>query len=391
MNDHRNKSNGGDQGDRAESTSDHPKTGHHEVPVVQVRGLNHWFGEGDSRKQILHNNNLEVGRGELIILTGPSGSGKTTLLTLIGGLRTAQEGSVRVLGQELRGMTAKQLVKTRREIGFIFQMHNLFDSLTALENVRMAMQLKPGSAEQIRQRGTQVLGELGLSDHLQKKPHTLSGGQRQRVAIARAVVNHPSLILADEPTAALDKGTTRDVVNLLKSRTREERSTILLVTHDNRILDFADRIVNMVDGQIVSDSRVDESVRLCEFLRRVDVFAKLGPTELSNIAEKMTREHHPARATIIQQGEIGDKFYVVEKGAVEVLVADDGQSRVVNRLKEGDFFGEVALISGQPRNATIASCDEVILYSLGKQDFQDALDASESFREQLLQVYFQRH
>ena len=361
-------------------------------PVVEVRGLNHYFGERESRKQILHGNNLEVGAGELVILTGPSGSGKTTLLTLVGGLRSVQEGSVRVLGQELRSLTAKQLVKIRRDIGFIFQMHNLFDSLSALENIQMAMQLKRATPEQRRLRGTQVLTELGLGDHLHKKPRTLSGGQRQRVAIARAVVNHPKLILADEPTAALDKETTRDVVNLLKLRTREEQSTILLVTHDNRILDIADRIVNMVDGQIVSDSRIDEAVRLCEFLRRADLFAKLSPTELSNIAEKMIREKHPAQTTIIRQGDMGDQFYVLEKGTVDVMVADNGQSQtVVNRLGEGDFFGEVALISGEPRNATVVSCEEVVLYSLGKKDFHDALNASESFREQLLQVYFQRH
>ena len=391
MNDQRDGPTPEDRVDRIKSAEKSAGTMHHGEPVVQVGQLNHYFGEGESRKQILHGSNLEIGAGELVILTGPSGSGKTTLLTLVGGLRTVQEGSVRIRGRELRDLTANQLVRIRRGIGFIFQMHNLFDSLTAFENVKMAMQLTRATGEQMRQRCTQVLGELGLGDHLHKQPHALSGGQRQRVAIARAVVNHPKLILADEPTAALDKDTTRDVVNLLKARTREDQSTILLVTHDNRILDVADRIVNMVDGRIVSDSRIDESIRLCEFLRRVDLFAKLSPTELSNIAETMICEQHPAQTAIIRQGDIGDRFYVLEKGTVDVMVADNGQSQVVNRLGEGDFFGEVALISGNPRNATIVSREEVVLYSLGKDDFHEALDSSESFHEQLLQVYFQRH
>jgi putative ABC transport system ATP-binding protein len=188
-----------------------------------------------------------------VILTGPSGSGKTTLLTLMGALRTLQEGSLQVLGKELVGLGNADLVKVRRNIGFIFQAHNLFESLTASQNVEMAVELT-GQFSSKRERATYILSKLGLADRIDYKPNSLSGGQKQRVAIARALVNRPQLVLADEPTAALDKKSGRDVVNLLHQMSREEGCTVLMVTHDNRILDAADRIINLVDGRLESDT-----------------------------------------------------------------------------------------------------------------------------------------
>jgi len=221
------------------------------IPTVQIRNLNFYFGTGELRKQVLFDINLDLHGGEIVILTGPSGSGKTTLVTLIGALRTVQEGSLKVLGQEIRGLSLKQLVQVRRNIGFIFQAHNLFHSLTARQNVLMATDLMPSPDD--RQKAAQVLTQLGLGERIDYKPHALSGGQKQRVAIARALVNHPKLILADEPTAALDKKSGRDVVTLMQKFAKEEGSTILMVTHDNRILDVADRIIHLVDGNLVSD------------------------------------------------------------------------------------------------------------------------------------------
>jgi putative ABC transport system ATP-binding protein len=221
------------------------------IPTVQIRNLNFYFGTGELRKQVLFDINLDLHGGEIVILTGPSGSGKTTLVTLIGALRTVQEGSLKVLGQEIRGLSPKQLVQVRRNIGFIFQAHNLFHSLTARQNVLMATDLMPSPDD--RQKAAQVLTQLGLGERIDYKPHALSGGQKQRVAIARALVNHPKLILADEPTAALDKKSGRDVVTLMQKFAKEEGSTILMVTHDNRILDVADRIIHLVDGNLVSD------------------------------------------------------------------------------------------------------------------------------------------
>jgi len=227
------------------------------TPTVQIRHLNFYFGEGELRKQVLYDINLDLYPGQIVILTGPSGSGKTTLLTLIGALRTVQEGSLKVLGQEIRGLGARQLVEVRRNIGFIFQAHNLFHSLTARQNVLMSCDLFPTPHD--RQKAAEILTALGLGERVDYKPHALSGGQKQRVAIARALVNRPKLILADEPTAALDKKSGRDVVNLMQKLAQESGITILMVTHDSRILDVADRIVNLVDGTLQSDIQVSAS------------------------------------------------------------------------------------------------------------------------------------
>jgi putative ABC transport system ATP-binding protein len=220
------------------------------APILEIRGLNHHFGHGHLQKQILFDINFTMMPGEVIILRGPSGSGKTTLLTLIGGLRTVQSGSVKVLGYELAGLSPERLGKIRRNIGFIFQGHNLLHSLTARQNVKMAAELHPLSSAQINQRVLEMLAAVGLSDHIEYYPAQLSGGQKQRVAIARALAGHPKLILADEPTAALDSKSGRAVVELMRKLSKEQDCTSLIVTHDNRILDVADRLVNLDDGHL---------------------------------------------------------------------------------------------------------------------------------------------
>ena len=226
---------------------------------IQVRDLNYFFGRGDLLKQVLYTISLDLSPGQIVIMTGPSGSGKTTLLTLIGALRSAQEGSLRVLGQELVGLGNRQLVEIRRNIGFIFQAHNLFESLTAAQNVEMAVELT-GNFRGKRKQAVDILGQVGLAERADYKPAQLSGGQKQRVAIARALVNQPQLILADEPTAALDKQSGRDVVTLMQHLAQERGCTILMVTHDNRILDVADRIINLVDGRLESDESPQQFV-----------------------------------------------------------------------------------------------------------------------------------
>ena len=225
------------------------------MSAISISNLNHYFGQGQLRKQVLFDINLEINSGEIVIMTGPSGSGKTTLLTLVGGLRSAQSGSLKVLGQELCGATSKQLTKARRHHGYIFQAHNLHGSLTALQNVRMGLELHPEiSVAEMQLRATQMLEEVGLEERINYYPDDLSGGQKQRVAIARALVSHPQLVLADEPTAALDSKSGRDVVTLMQTLAREQGCTILLVTHDNRILDIADRIVDMEDGRLTNNT-----------------------------------------------------------------------------------------------------------------------------------------
>ena len=226
-----------------------------DCPIV-ARGLCHAFGTGEARKQVLFDIDLAVDRGSLTILMGPSGSGKTTVLTLLGCLREVQEGSVRLLDQELNGAAEATLVASRRRLGFIFQAHNLHDSLTAMQNVRMGLEVHGREAmARWKPAAAHILTLLGLEDRLDYLPANLSGGQKQRVAIARALVGNPDVVFADEPTAALDKDTGHQVVALLKRLGRARGTTTVMVTHDTRILDMADRIVTLEDGAIVSDER----------------------------------------------------------------------------------------------------------------------------------------
>jgi putative ABC transport system ATP-binding protein len=220
--------------------------------IVDARGLNHWFGSGEARKQALFDVTLALPRGSFTVLMGPSGSGKTTVLTLVGCLRAVQDGSVRLLGRELHGASEADLVALRRRLGFIFQAHNLHESLTAAQNVQMGVGVHGTVPDALaEQAATHALGLVGLSDRTTYLPANLSGGQKQRVAVARALAGNPALVLADEPTAALDKDSAADVVDLLKRMGAARGTTTLLVTHDNRILDRADRILTLEDGRIV--------------------------------------------------------------------------------------------------------------------------------------------
>jgi putative ABC transport system ATP-binding protein len=358
-----------------------------EQPVVRVEALSHYYGEGEARNQVLFGNSIEIPAGQLVVMTGPSGAGKTTLLTLIGALRSAHEGRIDVLGHDLSRLGGSELVEVRRGIGFIFQMHNLFEALSAYENVKMAAQLGDAPQGQMRLRCTGILERLGLGHRIDYKPRFLSGGERQRVAIGRALVNHPKLVLADEPTAALDKDSTMNVINLLKQQTIEHGAAVMMVTHDHRIIDSADRLVHMVDGRIMSDVVLHDALRICEFLRPIDLFKTLTPQQLTDVAEHMKKRHFAAGETIIREGEPGEEFFLISDGEVEVIRSD----HEVARLGPGDFFGEVALISGEPRNATVVAEGGLDAYALGKTDFQTALATSQSFRDQLYRVYFMRH
>lgn len=219
-------------------------------PVIRTENLCHSYGQGELRTEILHNLNFEVYSGEITLLVGPSGSGKSTLLTLLGALRSVEEGSIQVLGQELKGASEEVLMQTRRRIGFIFQSHNLVSSLTVLQNVQILLQLTEADPELRREKACDLLEAVGLSHRLHHYPDELSGGQRQRVAIARALAPEPELILADEPTASLDSRSGQDVVELLGHLSRKRGSAVLLVTHDLRLLKDADRIWAIEDGSI---------------------------------------------------------------------------------------------------------------------------------------------
>lgn len=218
--------------------------------VIVTSDLRHSYGEGELRTQILHGLNFDVKAGEVTLLVGPSGSGKSTLLTLIGALRSVEEGSLEVLGKELRGADEWERVEIRRRIGFIFQSHNLVSSLTVLQNVSLLLQLSEPDPRLRHERACTLLEAVGLSHRLHHYPDELSGGQRQRVAIARALAPEPELVLADEPTASLDSQSGQDVVELLGDLCRRRGSAVLLVTHDLRLLKDADRIWRIEDGRV---------------------------------------------------------------------------------------------------------------------------------------------
>ncbi len=353
---------------------------------IEISGLQHHYGLGEARKQVLFDNNLRIGKGEIVIMTGPSGSGKTTLLTLIGSLRSVQEGSLRVLGEELNGMTPEKVNLLRKHIGFIFQAHNLFESLTAFQNVRMACELVGMTSETYRPLIEQTLTRLGLGQRIHYKPKSLSGGQKQRVAIARGLVHSPRLILADEPTAALDAESGREVVTMFQEMASENQTTILIVTHDNRILDVADRIVNMVDGSIRSNVSLRRTELICKILSGFQLFGDLQPRVLADVADKLELRSFAAGAEIIRQGEIGQEFFMIGQGQVEIVI--DGQW--VNTLGAGSFFGEVSLIRDQPRNATVRAATDVICFILDKQEFQEVIKASASFEQELRKALFER-
>ncbi len=219
--------------------------------TVSINNLSHFYGIDENKKQVLKNVNFFIERGELVLLKGPSGCGKTTLLTLIGALRTCQSGDLNVLNNQLNGASRKTRQKLRRNIGMIFQGHNLLRCLTAEQNVQMGADLLRNLTYlQRREIARKWLSAVGLEAHHKKLPNELSGGQKQRVAIARALSANPKLLLADEPTSALDSITGREIVSLLRKLTKEQNCSVLMVTHDPRISDMADRILNMEDGKI---------------------------------------------------------------------------------------------------------------------------------------------
>lgn len=224
--------------------------------AVEIQGVSKSYGEGDAVVHALVGVDLTVHQGEMLFLMGPSGSGKTTLLSIMGCILRPTSGSVRIAGEEVVGLSEREMPRIRlRRIGFIFQGFNLFPALTVQENIELALDLKGIRGREARRRSGDLLARVGLSDKAAQWPANLSGGQKQRVAIARALAGEPGIILADEPTAALDGTTGRAILDLLRELAHEKGRAIVIVTHDSRALAYADRLVTIEDGRILREER----------------------------------------------------------------------------------------------------------------------------------------
>ena len=348
--------------------------------MIRAAHVNYAYGSGETRTQVLFDNDLEISQGEVVIMTGPSGSGKSTLLTLIGALRRMQEGNLHVLGRDLARSSEREQVELRKNIGFIFQQHNLFSSLTAIENVRMATALRPGTVAEMNSRCTDILGKLGLGERMNHLPAELSGGQKQRVAIARALVNQPALVLADEPTASLDAEASQTVLEVLRGLADGPlRTTVLLVTHDQHVIDKADRIVNMVGGRIVTNSLTRIAVRICRALAQLEVLKGLSDSTLSRIASYMTVESRQPGETIVREGEEGDRVYVVGSGIADAYMGGQFEEE----LCFGEGFGMISAYFKRPVRLTVVARTAMELYVLVKDDFLKALAADTSFENRI--------
>ena len=219
--------------------------------AISVRDVTKVYVEGANKIQVLHGINFDVEQGEVVLLMGPSGSGKTTLLSIMGCILRATSGSVQVAGQEVAKLSERELPEIRlQHIGFVFQGFNLFPTLTVGENIELALDLKRIRGERAKQEARKLLEQVGLAAKYDSFPADLSGGQKQRVAIARALAGSPRVILADEPTAALDSYSGRNVMEMMRDLARKHGRGVVVMTHDSRVLEFGDRIVHMEDGRI---------------------------------------------------------------------------------------------------------------------------------------------
>ncbi len=237
------------------------KTMHNKDPImVAARDVVKELGQGAGKVQALKGVSLELPPGELTLLMGPSGSGKTTLLSILGCILSPTSGSVSIAGEETVGLDPEALADVRRRhIGFIFQSYNLFPTLTARENVLLALDVRGMGRREAEDRADTALREVGLTHRMRAYPSHMSGGEQQRVAVARAISSAPSVILADEPTAALDSENGQAVMELLAEIAQDKSRAILVVTHDHRTLDYADRILRIEDGHLIGDDRAEKS------------------------------------------------------------------------------------------------------------------------------------
>jgi putative ABC transport system ATP-binding protein len=253
------------------------------TPVIQARGLSKLYNEGTTQLRALSDVDLDIHSGQLTLLMGPSGSGKTTLLSILGCILRASQGGLELLGETVMSMPEKELARIRRQvIGFVFQGFNLFPTLTATENIELALDVRGIQGKAAHDRAEELLREVGLLDRKNAFPSDLSGGQKQRVAIARALAGDPPIVLADEPTAALDSTSGRAVIELLQRLAHQHGRAVVMVTHDPRVLSYGDRILHLEDGRLMREETGDGSARIVTepaehiYVERVSLASKEG-------------------------------------------------------------------------------------------------------------------
>ncbi|MDZ8087841.1 MAG: ATP-binding cassette domain-containing protein [Nostoc sp. DedQUE12b] len=338
--------------------------------VIAIKRLNHYYREGRSQRQILFGIDLDIYPKEVVILTGASGSGKTTLLSLIGCMRSVQEGSLKVLDRELKGANEIQRMQIRRGIGYVFQHFNLLDFMTVQQNVMVSLELQDDfTPQEAKSQSSQILKAVGLGQHLNAYPRDLSGGQKQRVAIARALVHRPRLLLADEPTSALDRQTGQEVTELMTTLAKEQGSAVLIVTHDSRIFGASDRIVRMEDGKLDVDYEGQLSVAL----------PTLTDKQLIQLIPRLKMLTFQPGEIVIRQGDVADKFYILIEGEVEIIQEFSGsESKLLNTLGPNNYFGEIGLLHETTRKATVrvAHNAAIKVIAIDRSDFHEMIVSS---------------
>ncbi len=345
-------------------------------PLVETRGLRHAYREGKTSKQVLHGIDLTIRPGTNVFLTGYSGSGKTTLISLIGCLRSVQEGSLKLFGEELSGASESMLLAMRRRVGYVFQSFNLLDFMSIRRNVQQTLELQTDfSPQEAKRRSEEILDKVGLGNRIDAYPGELSGGQKQRVAIARALVHRPKLVLADEPTASLDAATGREIIEMFQRLAKEQGSAVLVVTHNMRILDAADELIHMDDGCL--GTAVGEQISL--------TFPTLGESQLSDVAAHTDQRTYQPGDVIIREGEVADEFYILLKGEVEVSrdCPGSGVEQLARLNKRGDYFGEIGLLQQHGRRtATVRAVGQepVEVLVIGRTAFIAMIDESKLTR-----------
>jgi putative ABC transport system ATP-binding protein len=346
--------------------------------LVEVKELSFEHTQGLHRQQVLGGVSVHLAAGEVVVLTGPSGSGKSTLLTIIGGLRRALDGSVEVLGTQLVKARERALIKLRRQIGFIFQQHNLAPALTVAQNIQMGLQHSGAhrgrdATERIRRAAEQV----GLEEHIHKHPNQLSGGQQQRAGIARALVNEPKLVLADEPTASLDRKSGQAVLSLFEELAASG-SAVVLVTHDKRVIEQADRILMLEEGQLVpaADRLMKDTSSSVRTLMQVDSkrlgrMMSLG-NALARVALADGRVDETERAAMVDALNARQKFTGPEVELVVELALAQAKAWEASALDGGqrdDLAEALQAVASADDNVTpeeLAVIEELLNYHGGE-------------------------